>query len=48
MLVEFVGDEMHFQVISRAGKTVDSGIIYNRNVTPPPPSTTEDSKKEGR
>jgi hypothetical protein len=30
MLVEFVGDEMHFQVISRAGKTVDSGIIFNR------------------
>jgi hypothetical protein len=30
MLVEIVGDEMHFQVISRTGATVDSGVI-NRN-----------------
>jgi hypothetical protein len=27
MLVEIVGDEMHFQTISDAGKTIDSGII---------------------
>ncbi len=31
MLVEIAGDEMHFQVISRAGLTVDSGIIKRRN-----------------
>lgn len=31
MLVEIVGDEMHFQVISRAGATVDSGVIKRRN-----------------
>ena len=31
MLVEIAGDEMHYQVISRAGKTVDSGIITRRN-----------------
>ena len=30
MLVEFVGDEMHFQVIARNGKTVDSGVIRRR------------------
>jgi hypothetical protein len=27
MLMEIVGDELHFQVISRAGATVDSGVI---------------------
>src|SRR4029077_20935428 len=30
MLVEVAGDEMYFQVISRTGKTVDSGIIHRR------------------
>ena len=30
MLVEIVEDEMHFQVVSRAGETVDSGVITNR------------------
>ncbi|MDQ4121592.1 MAG: metallophosphoesterase [Acidobacteriota bacterium] len=30
MLLEVVGDEMHFQVISRTGATVDSGIIKRR------------------
>jgi predicted phosphodiesterase len=30
MLVEFVKDEMHFQTISRMGKTVDSGVIKRR------------------
>jgi hypothetical protein len=29
MLWEVAGDEMHFQVISRAGETVDSGVIPN-------------------
>ena len=29
MLFEVVGDEMHFQVISRNGETVDSGVIPN-------------------
>jgi predicted MPP superfamily phosphohydrolase len=30
MLIEIVGDQMHFQVVTRTGKTVDSGIITNR------------------
>jgi hypothetical protein len=29
MLVEVVKDEMHFQVISRTGETVDSGVLPN-------------------
>ena len=29
MLFEVVKDEMHFQVISRTGETVDSGVIPN-------------------
>jgi predicted MPP superfamily phosphohydrolase len=31
MLLEFVDDDMHFQVISLAGNTVDSGIIKRRD-----------------
>lgn len=31
MLVEFAGDEMHFQAISKARKTVDSGVIKRRD-----------------
>ena len=31
MLVEIFKDEMHFQVISRTGTTVDSGMIKRRN-----------------
>jgi predicted phosphodiesterase len=31
MIVEFVGDEMHFQVISKANRTVDSGVIKRRD-----------------
>ena len=31
MLVEFDKDEMHFQVISKKGETVDSGVIKRRN-----------------
>jgi hypothetical protein len=27
MLVEIVDDQMHFQVITRAGKTIDSGVL---------------------
>ena len=30
MLVEVAGDHMHFQVISRTGETVDSGVILNQ------------------
>ena len=29
MLIEIVDDQLHFQVISRSGKTVDSGILMN-------------------
>jgi hypothetical protein len=35
MLVEVVGNAMHFQVISRTGATVDSGVVNNRDVPPP-------------
>ena len=31
MLIEFTGGEMHFQVISRAGLTVDSGVVLQRD-----------------
>ncbi|MCA1634300.1 MAG: hypothetical protein LC802_11565 [Acidobacteria bacterium] len=30
MLVEVVKDQMHFQVISRTGETVDSGVLTNQ------------------
>ncbi|MFY9553155.1 MAG: metallophosphoesterase [Blastocatellia bacterium] len=34
MLIEIAGDKMHFQTISRTGKTIDSGILINqRNKT---------------
>ncbi len=29
MLVEIDGDQMHFQVVSRTGQTVDSGVLMN-------------------
>ena len=31
MIIEFVDDEMHFQVVSKASKTVDSGLIKRRD-----------------
>ena len=31
MILEVAGDEMHFQVISRTGETVDSGVIVNQH-----------------
>jgi 3',5'-cyclic AMP phosphodiesterase CpdA len=31
MLIEIAGDQMHFQVISRAGKTVDEGALPRRD-----------------
>ncbi len=36
MLVEIAGDVMHFQVISRSGKTVDSGALPRREVKTTP------------
>jgi hypothetical protein len=30
MLIEIVKDELHFQVISRTGETVDSGVLVNQ------------------
>ncbi|HJR09197.1 MAG TPA: metallophosphoesterase [Pyrinomonadaceae bacterium] len=30
MLIEVAGDQLHFQVISRTGETVDSGVIVNQ------------------
>ena len=35
MLVEIAGDELHFQVISDTGRTVDSGVIRR----PPDPES---------
>jgi len=32
MLVEIAGDQLHFQVVSRAGKTVDAGVLPRREV----------------
>ena len=34
MLIEIVDDKMYFQVISRTGKTVDSGIVINERKSP--------------
>jgi 3',5'-cyclic AMP phosphodiesterase CpdA len=34
MAAEIVGDEMYFNVISRLGQTVDSGMITRRKITP--------------
>jgi hypothetical protein len=34
MLLEIAGDQMHFQVISRTGETVDSGVIANQRKKP--------------
>jgi hypothetical protein len=34
MLVEIVGDRMHFQTISRTGATVDSGVVSDREIQP--------------
>ncbi len=31
MLIEIVDDQMHFQVISRAGATIDSGVLTGRS-----------------
>ena len=33
MLLEIVGDQMHFQVISRTGETVDSGVLTKQGQT---------------
>ena len=32
MILEIVGDQLHFQTISDVGKTVDSGVITRRRV----------------
>ena len=34
MLFEGNGDEMHFQAISKSGKTIDSGVIPRLTATP--------------
>jgi predicted phosphodiesterase len=41
MLVEIDGDQMHFQVISDLGKTIDSGtVLRNKNQSKTAPETT--------
>ncbi len=42
MIVEIVGDEMHFQSISRTGATVDKGVIPNRVGESEPKPNAED------
>jgi hypothetical protein len=39
MLVEIAGDELHFQTISRTGRTIDSGIIPRVVTTSTAPAT---------
>jgi hypothetical protein len=34
MLIEIAGDELHFQAISRTGRTVDSGTIVRTEAQP--------------
>ena len=34
MAAEIIGDEMYFNVISRPGETVDSGVLRRRKLTP--------------
>ncbi len=34
MAAEIAGDDMHFQTISRAGQTVDSGVLMRRKREP--------------
>ena len=34
MAAEITGDQMYFNVISRLGQTVDSGVLTRRNITP--------------
>jgi hypothetical protein len=36
MLIEVAGDELHFQVISRTGETVDSGVLTKQQAKPKP------------
>jgi hypothetical protein len=31
MLVEIAGDKLHFQTISRAGQTIDSGVLQRQS-----------------
>jgi hypothetical protein len=40
MLIEIDGREMHFQAISRSGRTIDAGTLYQdrRDATPQPPT----------
>jgi predicted phosphodiesterase len=33
MVLEIVGDDLHFQTVSRTGKTIDSGVIRRRGAT---------------
>jgi hypothetical protein len=30
MIVEIIGDSLYFQVISRTGKTIDSGVLKSQ------------------
>jgi hypothetical protein len=45
MLIEIDGRELHFQAISRAGKTIDAGTLYQdgRDAQPDTTSTRRDT-----
>ena len=47
MIIEIVGDQMHFQSISRTGATVDSGVIQNRVVEGEPQAMPAAPVSEG-
>jgi 3',5'-cyclic AMP phosphodiesterase CpdA len=40
MLVEIVGDDMHYQVLTDSGKTVDSGMVHRVGKVEPTPNRT--------
>ena len=45
MLIEIDGHEMHFQAISRSGRTIDAGTLYQdgRDAQPQPSTTRQDT-----
>ncbi|HEX8634785.1 MAG TPA: metallophosphoesterase [Pyrinomonadaceae bacterium] len=47
MLLEIAGDELHFQVISRTGETVDSGVLTKQAPKPKPVSAPHQAVSPG-
>jgi 3',5'-cyclic AMP phosphodiesterase CpdA len=44
MIVEVDDDELHFQAITRAGRTIDSGTLKQQEKPKPPPTATTGAK----